>query len=159
MTETTNTDTGLIQTARIVNDSMPHHMVKLVIEGLNQVGRSIKDSNILILGLAFRGGVKEVANSPAIAIIQRLKEFHANVFLYDPIFSKEEVESFGAIYSDSFDNMDCVVIVTDHKEFREYAWEEVAAKMRSKVIVDGRQLVVPENIRELGYIYKGIGYC
>lgn len=142
----------------MTNDSMPNYMVDLIIEGLNEIERSIRGSNILILGLAFRGGVKEARNSPAIPIIQRLKELHANVSLYDPLFSKKEIESFGAAYSDSFNNMDCLVIVSDHKEFKQYDWGDIATKMRSKVIVDGRQLVEPEKVRGLGFVYKGIGY-
>lgn len=157
VTKTTGTDTGLIELARKINDSMPYHMVDLIMEGLNEVGTSVRGSNILILGLAFRGGVKETRNSPAIPIIKRLKELHANVFLYDPLFSKEEIESFAAEYSNSFDNMDSVVIVTDHKEFREYDWQKIGGKMRSKVIVDGRQIAEPEKARRLGFIYKGIG--
>jgi UDP-N-acetyl-D-mannosaminuronate dehydrogenase len=125
---------------------------------LNELGRRVRGSNILILGLAFRNGVKEARNSPAIPIIQRLKELHANVFLHDPLFSKEEIESFGAAYSDSFDNMDCLVIVTDHKEFREYDWQKIGNKMRSKVVVDGRQVVEPEKARRLGFVYRGIGH-
>jgi len=118
----------------------------------------VKDSNILILGLAFRGGVKEARNSPAIPVIQRLKELHANIFLYDPLFSKEEVESFGAVYNDSFNKMDCLVIVTDHKEFKGYDWKEIASKVRNKVVIDGRQVVEPSKVRKLGFVYRGIGY-
>jgi nucleotide sugar dehydrogenase len=158
VTKTTGTDTSLIELARKINDSMPYHMVDLIMEGLNEAGRNVRGSNILILGLAFRGGVKETRNSPAIPIIQKLKELHANVFLHDPMFSKDEIESFGAAYSDSFDNMDCLVIVTDHKEFREYDWQKISGKMRSRVIVDGRQIIVPDRIRKLGFVYKGIGY-
>jgi len=158
VTKTTGTDTSLIKLARKINDSMPYHMVDLVMEGLNEAGRSIKDSDILILGLAFRGGVKETRNSPTIPIIERLRELHANVFLYDPLFSKEEIESFGAKYSNSFDNMDCLVIVTNHKEFREYDWQKIGGKMRSRIIVDGRQIIELEKVRKLGFIYRGLGY-
>lgn len=158
ITRTTKSDTSLIELARKINDSMPHHMVDLIIEALNEVGRGVKGSSILILGLAFRGGVKEARNSPAIPIIQRLRELHTNVFLYDPMFSKDEIESFGAEYSNGFDNMDCLVIVTDHKEFREYDWQKIAGKMRSKIIVDGRQIIEPEKARRLGFVYRGIGH-
>ena len=158
VTKTTGTDTSLIKLARKINESMPFYMVDLIIEGLNELGRNVRGSNILLLGLAFRGGVKESRNSPAIPIIQKLKKLHANVFLYDPLFSKEEIESFGAAYSDSFDNMDCLVIVTDHKEFREYDWRKIGNKMRSKVIVDGRQVLEPAEVKRLGFVYMGIGH-
>jgi len=158
VTKTTGTDTSLIKLARKINDSMPYHMVDLVMEGLNEAGRSIKGSSILILGLAFRGGVKETRNSPTIPIIQKLKELHVNVFLYDPLFSRDEIESFGADYGNGFSNMDCLVIVTDHKEFKEYDWQKIGGEMRSRVIVDGRQIAGPEKVRKFGFIYKGIGY-
>ena len=158
ITKTTKSDTSLIKIAREINDSMPYHIVDLLIEALKEIGRSLKDSNILILGLAFRGGVKEARNSPAVPIIRRLEELQANVFLYDPLFSKEEIENFGAEYCESFDDMDCAVILTDHKEFKEYDWQQIGSKIRSKIIVDGRQVVEPTKVRELGFIYKGIGY-
>jgi UDP-N-acetyl-D-mannosaminuronic acid dehydrogenase len=137
---------------------MPYYMVNLIVEGLNEAERSVKGSNILILGLAFRGGVKEFRNSPALPVIQRLKELHTEVFLYDPLFSKEEIEKLGIKYCDKFDDQDCLVILTDHKEFKEYDWREIGGRMRSKVIVDGRQLVGPEMAKKLGFVYKGIGY-
>jgi len=156
--ETINSDTSLMRTARKINDSMPYHMVDLIMESLAKIERSVEDSNIIILGLAFRNGVKEARNSPAIPIIKRLERLQANVFLYDPLFSKEEIESFGAKYYNSFDDMDCAVIVTDHTVFKDYDWREIGSKMRSKIIVDGRQLVEPTKVRELGFIYEGIGY-
>jgi UDP-N-acetyl-D-mannosaminuronic acid dehydrogenase len=158
VTQTTVTDTSLIKLARKINESMPYHMVDLIAEALNEAGRAINGSNILVLGLAFRGGVKEARNSPGVPIIRKLKELHANVFLYDPLFSREEIQSFGVVYSDSFDNMDCLVIVTDHREFRDYDWQRIGGRMRSRVIVDGRQIVEPGKARNLGFIYKGIGY-
>jgi UDP-N-acetyl-D-mannosaminuronic acid dehydrogenase len=158
VTKTTGADTSLIKLARKINESMPYHMTDLIVEGLSEARRDAKDSDILVLGLAFRGGVRETRNSPAIPIIQRLKELHANVFLYDPLFSREEVESFGAMYTSDFDGMDCLVIVTDHKEFREYDWQKIGDRMRSKVIVDGRQVVESAEVRKLGFIYRGVGY-
>ena len=158
ITKTTKSDASLIKIARKINDSMPYHMVNLLTEALQEIGRSVKDSNILILGLAFRGGVKEARNSPAVPIIRRLEELQANIFLYDPLFSKEEIQSFGAKYCESFDDMDCAVILTDHQEFKEYDWQQIGSKIRSKIIVDGRQIVEPTKVRELGFIYKGIGY-
>jgi len=156
--KTAKTDAKLIKLARKINESMPLHMVDLITEGLGDAGRSIKGSSILILGLAFRGGVKEARNSPAIPIIRRLKRLHASAFLYDPLFSKDEIESFGAKYTDSFDDMDCLVIVTDHKEFREYDWQKIGSSMSTKAIIDGRQVVDPDKVRNLGFIYRGIGY-
>jgi len=154
--KTTDTDTALTKTARKKNKSMPRYMLNLIVEGLNEIEKSVEGSNVLILGLAFRDGVKEFRNSPAIPIIRGLKKLKASVYLYDPLFSSEEIKSFGVKPSDGFDSMDCLVIVTDHKEFKGYDWREIGGQMRSKVIVDGRQVVPSEKVRNLGFIYKGI---
>ena len=158
LTTSTHADTSLVRLGQKINENMPYHMVNLVIEGLNQVKRNVKGSNILVLGLAFRGGVREFRFSPSLPVTRRLQELHGNIYLYDPLFSREEIERLDIKYSDSFDDMDALVILTDHKEFRQYDWQEIGSRMRNKVIIDGRQVVRPQDVRKLGFVYKGIGY-
>jgi len=158
VTKTIQSDTSLLQTARKINDSMPLIIVSMITDAMKESGIRIEESNILLLGLAFRGGVKETANAPAIPIMRKLQDLKANIYVYDPMFSEEEIESFGVAYGNTFNNMDCVVIVSDHKEFKEYDWDEIGHELRRKIIIDGRMLVDPGKIQELGYIYKGIGY-
>jgi UDP-N-acetyl-D-mannosaminuronate dehydrogenase len=130
----------------------------MITDALEESGIPLEKANILLLGLAFRGGVKETANSPAIPIMRKLKELKANINIYDPMFSKEETQRFGAAYGDTFNDIDCVVILTDHKEFKEYDWDEIGQDLRRKIIIDGRMILDPEKMEELGYIFKGIGY-
>jgi len=157
LTKTARTDTSLIEMARRVNEAMPYRVVDLVVEGLNEIKKSVNESKILLLGLAFRGGVKEARYSPALAIIQKLKLLKADVYLYDPLFEPEEIAGTGARSGNGFEGMDCLVIVTDHPEFKDFNWQQIALQMNSKVIVDGRQVVKPEEVKRLGFIYKGIG--
>lgn len=80
------TNPRLIKTAREINDSMPpHHVVELTVKGLNDAGRPLKGSNVLVLGLTFRGGgVREFMKAAAKPIIEELKEWGgANVYAYD----------------------------------------------------------------------------
>jgi UDP-N-acetyl-D-mannosaminuronic acid dehydrogenase len=158
ITRTTQQRNNLIKTAREINDSMPLLLVDLVAEALTKAGGNIKNANVLVLGIAYRAGVKESSFTPAMPLVKKLKKLHANVFLYDPLYSPEEIEGFGARYSNYFDGMDCVVIITDHQEFKGYNWQDIAARMRHKVIVDGRQVVNPAKLSKLGFIYEGIGY-
>jgi UDP-N-acetyl-D-mannosaminuronic acid dehydrogenase len=157
ITKTVKADTSLLKTARKINDAMPLHMVELITEALQKKGRSVKGANILVMGLAFRGGVKETKYSPAIPIIRRLKKLQASVFLYDPLFSRQEIEDFGAAYRNDFNGMDCAVIVTDHQEFSYYDWQDIGGRMRTRIIVDGRQIVNPAQVRQFDFLYEGIG--
>ncbi|MBN2075684.1 MAG: nucleotide sugar dehydrogenase [Dehalococcoidales bacterium] len=158
VTKTTKSDTSLLQTARKINDSMPFVVVSMITDALEESGIPVEKANILLLGLSFRGGVKETANSPAIPIMRKLQDLKANVYVYDPMFSEEEIQSFGVAYGDTFHDMDCIAIITDHKEIKAYDWDEIGQELRRKIIIDGRMIVDPEKMQELGYLFKGIGY-
>lgn len=153
-----DSDTVLLRSAREVNDSIPDHIIQLIREVLGESGRELGDSNIMVLGISFRGGVKETIKSTAVEVIEKLKPLAGCVYAYDPLFGREEVECFNAVYSEGFGGMDCVVIASDHNEFRDYSWAEIAGELRTKTVVDTRQIINPKEIRDLGFIYRGIGY-
>ncbi len=151
------TNPRLIKTAREINDSMPHHVVELTVKALNEAGRPLKGSNILVLGLTFRGGVREFMKAAAKPIIQELKEWGANVYAYDPLCTPEDAERFGAEWKEDFKGVDAIVITADHRGFRELDLEKLAGEMRSKVIVDGRNVIETEKARKHGFIYVRVG--
>lgn len=151
-------DTLLIRTARDINDSISDLIIDLIEKTLLEFKRDLKNSSIMILGISFRGGVKETIKSTGIEVMEKLKHLTANVYAYDPLFSKEEIENFKVGCSKNFKDMDCIVIASDHKEFREYDWEKIAGEMRTRILIDTKQVVNPKEIRKLGFIYRGIGY-
>jgi nucleotide sugar dehydrogenase len=151
------TNPRLIKTAREINDSMPHHIVELTIKGLNKVGRSLRGSNVLVLGLTFRGGVREFMRSPAISIIKELKEWGAKVFAYDPLCDENDAKRFGAEWREDFKDIDAIIIVTDHREFRGLDLDEIARQVRNRVIIDGRNVIDPKIAKEKGFIYLAVG--
>ncbi len=155
--QTEKRNNELLRTAREINDSMPYHVVDLTVKGLNEIGRSLKDSNILILGLTFRGGVKEFMKTPAKPIIKELKKWSANVFAYDPICEPEDAERFGAEWKEDYENVDAIVIITDHEEFGELDFEKIGEKVRNKVVIDGRNMLDSKRIEELGFEYRRVG--
>ena len=151
------TNPRLIKTAREINDSMPHHVVELTVKGLNEAGRPLKGSNILVLGLTFRGGVREFMKAAAKPIIEELKEWGANVYAYDPLCVPEDAERFGAEWKEDFKDVDAIVITADHREFKELNLERIAEEVRSRVVVDGRNVVDAEKAKKHGFIYLRVG--
>jgi UDP-N-acetyl-D-mannosaminuronic acid dehydrogenase len=149
--------TRLIRAARRINDYMPWHTVCLIEEALNEAKKPIKGSNILILGLTFRNNVKEFRKTPAKPIIDGLKQLGANVFAFDPLCDEQDARKFDVQLRDDFKDMDCAVIVADHKEFYDLDWKEIRGKMRTNVVVNGRQVVDPKKMKELGFVYRGVG--
>jgi UDP-N-acetyl-D-mannosaminuronic acid dehydrogenase len=159
ITKITRSDSSLLKLARQVNDSMADYTVELAESALAEAGRGIKGAKIIVLGIAFRGGVKETRYSPSFRIIKLLKERGADVHVYDPLFTRDEVKKMGFSYSDKFKGMDCIIVASDHREFSRYDWKKIGKEMRSKVVVDGRNAVEPNKIKTLGFIYRGIGHA
>ena len=147
----------LIKAAFRVNDFMPHHVIELLVKGLKKAGREVKNSKVLLLGLTFRGGVKEFRESPAIKIIEELKRMGAEVFAYDPLCTETDAKRFGAKWKEDFKGVDAILIVTDHEEFKRMDLDRISKEVRTKVIIDGRNVLDPRLAREKGFVYFGIG--
>jgi nucleotide sugar dehydrogenase len=154
---TKNVNLRIIKTARELNDYMPRHVVELTIKGLNKIGKAIKNSNVLILGLTFRGGVKEFTKSPALDIIKNLKEWEANIFVYDPLCNEEDIKNLNVKWKDDFRNIDVIIIATDHKEFKDLDLNNVLKEIENKVIIDGKNVLDPKKVKNMGFIYFGVG--
>ncbi|HID26250.1 MAG TPA: nucleotide sugar dehydrogenase [Methanosarcinales archaeon] len=154
--KTVNRDTSLLELARKINDGMARYTLEKIKSLLNG---GLFEKNILVLGLTYRGGVKETRKSPGVSLVKLLKESGARVFAYDPLLSLEEVEEFGAKYVqiEKAEDLDAVIIASDHKEFKSIDWFEIGKRMRNKVLIDGTQLVDPEQIKLNGFWFYGIG--
>jgi UDP-N-acetyl-D-glucosamine/UDP-N-acetyl-D-galactosamine dehydrogenase len=111
----------IILAGRRINDYMPEHVAELMIRGLAQAGKPIKDSRVLVLGLTFKEDVPDMRNSKIKGTIKKLQTYGVKVFGHDPLLSEDEVESFGVEYVASLDearDMDGIVLSAIHKPFR-----------------------------------------
>jgi UDP-N-acetyl-D-glucosamine dehydrogenase len=76
--------TRFIELAGEINTAMPGHVVKTVIEALNEQGKSVKGARILILGLAYKANVDDDRESPTYRLIEKLEALGADVGYHDP---------------------------------------------------------------------------
>jgi UDP-N-acetyl-D-glucosamine dehydrogenase len=114
-----------IELAGEINRAMPEHVVKRCAEALSETGKPIKGSRFLLLGLAYKPDVDDCRESPAFAVMGRLKNLGAQIDYYDPyvpeIPSTREHSSWAGLKSVQWDEeriraCDAVVILTDHNE-------------------------------------------
>ena len=155
--KTVRSDTSLLELSRRINDSMPQHVVSTLMKMLRSTG--VKRPKVLVLGLTFRGGVRETRYSPALKIVELLNEEGVDVYAYDPLLGKEEVERCArARYMppDAFDG-DAVLIAADHQEFKRLDWSSLGRRMRNKIVVDGRQVVDVKALRRMGFKCTRVG--
>lgn len=109
-----------ISLAGEINSSMPHHVVTLVGDALNDQKKCIKGSNILISGVAYKKDVSDVRESPALEIIRGLEAKGAKVSYTDPFVPSlkigDHTYNASALTADLVKNTDCVLIITDHSD-------------------------------------------
>ena len=77
----------VILAGRAINDSMPAHVAGMMIRGLNEAGKVIKGSKVLIMGLTYKENVADIRESPARGIVEGLSDFGVDV--YGSIFSQK----------------------------------------------------------------------
>lgn len=149
----------IIIQSRRTNDNMPQHVVDLISKTLTHNDKSIKDSAITVLGIAYKANVSDTRYSPAEKIIPSLVNNGSRVFVFDP-FSKDDFG--GETISDVWEAIaksDLVLVVTDHDEFKKYSLEKIQDSMRKPaIIVDTRRVFDASQAESLGIKYVAIGY-
>ena len=110
-----------IELAGIVNESMPRFVVERITEALNRQSKSVRDSKIHLVGIAYKRGVNDVRESPALNVMKLLFEKGAILSYSDPYVPKlreEGLELSSVPLEATLSNgCDCAVILTDHTEF------------------------------------------
>ncbi|MGE5327858.1 MAG: nucleotide sugar dehydrogenase, partial [Thiobacillus sp.] len=144
-----------LRLARTINESMPQYTVDLVAEVLNKLGKSLKNTKVTLLGLAYKPNVKDSRESPATTIRRLLEKAGVELSVYDPYLKEESTVS---TLEEALDGATVLVIATGHSEFKNIA-DLPLDKYGTKAIVDGRNLLKysTNKISETGVIYQGIG--
>jgi UDP-N-acetyl-D-glucosamine dehydrogenase len=143
-----------------INEFMKTHVVNLVAEGLKDAGKTINDSKIAVLGVAYKKDIGDTRESPAKKIIEELINLGGSVKVYDP-YAKSIETRFGNFISEkNIEGIlmwaDCAVFLTDHEEFKKIS-PTLLRERSIKVVVDAKNLLCGEDINKLRIIYKGIG--
>ena len=127
-----------IELASEINTSMPLYVLDKVIDALNDEGKAVRGSRIVVLGVAFKRNIDDVRESPAIDVITLLQERGAEVAYFDPYVPRLRLHNNAALAAAPYSaallrEADCVVIITDHDRFD---WQHVVD--HSRLIVDTR---------------------
>jgi UDP-N-acetyl-D-glucosamine dehydrogenase len=123
-----------IELAGKVNQTQPAFCVERIERALNDAGKPVKDSRILLLGVSYKAGVGDTRESPALKIARRLREFGGEVSYHDPhVAELAELGLASVDLAEALDSADVVAIVTAHPEL-DYA--EVVST--AQLVVDFR---------------------
>lgn len=129
--------------------------------------RELLDNNLEgkvvgILGLAFKPNTDDIRDAPALTVARTLSNQGATVKAYDPVamgnVAKEmpELTLVETPYEVAKD-ADVLIVMTEWNEFKNLDMERIHSLLKTPIIVDGRNLYKPETMRELGFVYRGVG--
>jgi len=143
---------GIVQLSRKINDQMAKYAVQQVEKHFN----TLKNKNILILGLAFRENVKETANSSTLLLADELKQKGAVVYVDDPLYASEEIAAFQVqpFSLKELEKIDAIILQAYHAQYKDFDFEQFP---NCQLVLDGRNVLDRKIIEGLGMKYQGIG--
>ncbi len=116
-----------VELAQEINNTMPSYIVSRILEKMNSLQKPMKNSNILILGVAYKKDISDTRESPSIDIIENLVSKGVNVSFYDPYVESLDLNVSVNKEQDisNFDNYDLILFHTSHSEFSKINFQEI----------------------------------
>lgn len=143
-----------------VND----HQKGIVFRKLNEAFKNdLKGKTIAIWGLTFKPDTDDIRDAPSLVVIEKLLNAGANVRVFDPVSMEEIEQKLGkkVMYCknpyDTAQDADAVALVTEWKQFRLINWVKIKQLMNGNVVVDGRNIYDPAELKSEGFNYYSIG--
>jgi len=138
--------------------------IKHALSKIKKIVLEVKDKNFTVLGLAFKEGTDDIRDSPSLSIIKELIKLGGNVCVYDP----KAIENTKILYpmlnikycEDEYSaclKSDCIIIATEWAQFQNLDYVEIKKTMNTPIIIDLKNILNMNTIKDLGFIYKGVG--
>jgi len=145
-----------------VNEAQKSRLLEKI---TRRFGDDLAGKRFAVWGLAFKPNTDDIREAPSRIIVPGLVERGATVVAYDPVAMEQAQRAFAGLpgigYANSpqaaLDGADCLVIITEWKEFRSPDFDDIKRRLRTPVIIDGRNLFDPAMVRSFGLEYSGIG--
>ena len=148
----------ILRAATLVN----YDQRRRVIQKLRDILGGLRGKTVGILGLAFKPNTDDMRDAPSIGIIHMVQHEGAAVKAYDPqaVANARKLLN-GVTYCDSpyevAEDADALVLVTEWNEFKHLDMARIKSLMRGTGLIDGRNIYDPAAMRDLGFVYRGVG--
>ena len=147
-------DHRFLKIAREINNQMPLYTVELLQDALNEEKMALNGTVVGVLGLAYKANIDDLRESPSLRIIKALKHHKAEVITFDPhVLGRSTEKSLEVL----LEKADCLILATDHREFKTDITPDLLKQYSIRVIIDGKNCLDKKIFTEAGLLYKGIG--
>ncbi|EWG09050.1 nucleotide sugar dehydrogenase [Cytobacillus firmus] len=145
-------ETKLITAAREINESTPDRIVNLIESAIQGISSPI----ITLLGLAYKGNIDDLRESPALVIYDKLRKKGYDIKWHDPYVQKE-LEGKCETIEEAVYTSDCAVILTDHNQYKTQEFKILSDLFRNRILIDTRNIVNKNSMIAAGYKCLQIG--
>lgn len=152
-------DFALLKEVEAINKDAIERVIRKV---KNLLENKVTGKKIAIFGLAFKPDTDDMRDAPSIKVIKKLQDLGATINAYDPIATTNAKRLLQNVTfcKDSYEaatRCDMVIILTEWNEFRQLDLNKLKTVMKKPVLIDGRNIYDPIHMKELGFIYQGVG--
>jgi len=152
-----NCDSDLFEAIHRINEKQK----SVVVEKLKSI-LEIKDSTIAVWGISFKPKTDDIREAPSIKIIEQLQNMGAKIHACDPVAieNAKNVLNHVKFFENPYETIrdcDALIVATEWNEFRNLDMRAVKILLKNPVIIDGRNIYDPKEMKSLGFNYMGIG--
>jgi len=157
--EKTGYNFGILKEVQNVN----RHQRRVVIKKIESLLWNLPKKTVGILGLSFKPDTDDLREAPALEIIDMLLREGVCIKVYDPVAmtkAKLQLKRSVKFCKDAYEaakDSDCLIVATEWNEFKKLDFKKIKKLMKQPVIVDGRNMYDPSEMKKLGFRYAGIG--
>ncbi len=149
----------VILAGRAINDYMPKHVAGVAIKALNNAGKVIKGSRVLIMGLTYKENVADIRETPAKDMIEGLQQYGVETLGYDPQLDniEEEFKIEAVLDFEEVPKVDCIIAAVAHDAFQEITLDKLKGIMNDKpILIDVSGLFNREEAVKKGFYYTSL---
>ncbi|TXT67196.1 MAG: hypothetical protein BAJALOKI1v1_160028 [Promethearchaeota archaeon] len=153
----------LVPYSRELNDFMPVHMVSLMEDALREARKLVDNIKITLMGVSYKANTDDTRNTPAQSIIDTLmKRYHSHNIVYiahDPYVKKRDYDHTELTddLEKAIENSDALLFATNHHQYYDIDLDDLKNKMRTPIIIDGRNIFKKSEVEQRGFIYRKVG--
>jgi UDP-N-acetyl-D-mannosaminuronic acid dehydrogenase len=149
--------------AREMNDFMPGHMIELMEDAFSESNRLVDNIKVVLLGVSYKANTDDTRNTPTENIVKVLKSrYHSHNITYmahDPYVKERDYNETELTddFNKAISGADVLIFATNHKAYYNIDLDDLRKKVRTPIIIDGRNIFNKKAVEDRGFIYRKVG--
>ncbi len=145
----------MIHLARQTNDGMPAYTAQMTTDII--AAKGIDNPKIAVLGLAFKGNIDDMRESPAVDVVQALRNHDVAVQAFDPHIKTNNIEEQTQVSEEAFQDASALLILTNHEEFNLLNPADIKKVMKNPIIIDTKNCIDRMKWEQAGFDVYALG--